>query len=230
MTPEIKRQVWAWMRGAFLGLIGYAAIILLAAGRWDWLWGWVYIGLLAAALAAHPLVLVPINPALLADRSHGMRQPGARRWDVALVMLASVCLIAITIVGGLDARFGWTGNVALWVHLVGVALFILGWTLFLWAMACNPFFSEAVRIQEGHRVAERGPYRAVRHPGYAGACLGLVAQPLLLGSWPAWIPAILAVAAYAVRTALEDRTLQAELPGYAAYAQRTRYRLLPRVW
>ena len=230
MTPEIKRQVWAWMRGAFLGLIGYAAIILLAAGRWDWLWGWVYIGLLAAALAAHPLVLVPINPALLADRSHGMRQPGARRWDVALVMLASVCLIAITIVGGLDARFGWTGNVSLWVHLVGVALFILGWTLFLWAMACNPFFSEAVRIQEGNRVAERGPYRAVRHPGYAGACLGLVAQPLLLGSWPAWIPAILAVAAYAVRTALEDRTLQAELPGYAAYAQRTRYRLLPGVW
>ena len=62
MTPEIKRQVWAWMRGASLGLIGYAAIVPLAAGRWDWLWGWVYIGLLAAALAAHPLVLVPINP------------------------------------------------------------------------------------------------------------------------------------------------------------------------
>ncbi|MBM3134552.1 MAG: isoprenylcysteine carboxylmethyltransferase family protein [Chloroflexi bacterium] len=230
MTPKIKRQVWAWIRGASLGLIGYAAIVPLAAGRWDWLWGWVYIGLLAAALAAHPIVLVPINPALLADRSRGMRQPGAKRWDVALVMLASVCLIAITIVGGLDARFGWSGNVALWVHLVGVALFVVGWAIFLWAMACNPFFSEAVRIQEGHRVAERGPYRAVRHPGYAGACLGLVAQPLLLGSWPAWIPAILAVAAYAVRTALEDRTLQAELPGYGAYAQRTRYRLLPGVW
>jgi protein-S-isoprenylcysteine O-methyltransferase Ste14 len=230
MTPEIKRQVWAWIRGAFLGLIGYAAIIMLAAGRWDWLWGWVYIGLLAAALAAHPLVLVPINPALLADRSHGMRQPGAKRWDVALVMLASVCLIAITIVGGLDARFGWSGIAPLWVHLVGVALFVVGWAIFLWAMACNPFFSEAVRIQEGHRVAERGPYRAVRHPGYAGACLGLVAQPLLLGSWPAWIPAILAVAAYVVRTALEDRTLQAELPGYAAYTRRTRYRLLPGMW
>jgi protein-S-isoprenylcysteine O-methyltransferase Ste14 len=97
-------------------------------------------------------------------------------------------------------------------------------------MASNPFFSEAVRIQEGHRVAERGPYRAVRHPGYAGACLGLVAQPLLLGSWPAWLPALLAVAAYVVRTALEDRTLQVELPGYGAYTQRTRYRLLPGVW
>jgi protein-S-isoprenylcysteine O-methyltransferase Ste14 len=230
MTPEIRRQVLAWIRGAFLGLIGYAAIILLAAGRWDWLWGWVYIGLLAAALAAHPIVLVPINPALLADRSHGMRQPGARRWDVGIVMLASVFFFSAMIVGGLDARFGWSGAAPLWVHLAGVALFVVGWAIFLWAMACNPFFSEAVRIQEGHRVAERGPYRAVRHPGYAGACLGLVAQPLLIGSWPAAIPAILAVVAYVVRTALEDRTLQAELSGYAAYAQRTRYRLVPGVW
>ena len=230
MTPEIRRQVLAWIRGAFLGMIFYAALILLAAGRWDWLWGWVYIGLLAAALAAHPLVLIPINPALLADRSHGMRQPGARRWDIGLVMLASVFFLAIMIVGGLDARFGWTGSLPLGVHLAGVGFFIVGWAIFLWAMASNPFFSEAVRIQEGHRVAERGPYRAVRHPCYAGACLGLVAQPLLLCSWPAWIPAILAVIAYAVRTALEDRTLQAELPGYAAYAQRTRYRLLPGVW
>jgi protein-S-isoprenylcysteine O-methyltransferase Ste14 len=219
-----------WIRGAFLGLIGYAAAILLAVGRWDWLWGWVYIGLLAAALAAHPLVLVPINPALLADRSHGMRQPGAKRWDIALVMLASAFFMAIMIVGGLDARFGWTGDVALGVHLAGVGLFIGGWAIFLWAMACNPFFSEAVRIQEGHRVAERGPYRVVRHPGYVGACLGLVAQPLLFGSWPAFIPTVLAVAAYAVRTALEDRTLQAELPGYTAFAQRTCYRLLPGVW
>lgn len=230
MTPEIKRQVLVWIRGAFLGLIGYAAIILLAAGRWDWLWGWVYIGLLAAALAAHPIVLIPINPALLADRSHGMRQPGAKRWDVALVMLASVFFIAIMIVGGLDARFGWSGNVALGLHLTGVGLFVVGWAIFLWAMAYNPFFSEAVRIQEGHQVAERGPYRAVRHPGYAGACLGIVAQPLLLGSWPAWLPAILTVGAYVVRTALEDRTLQAELPGYAAYTRRTRYRLLPGMW
>jgi protein-S-isoprenylcysteine O-methyltransferase Ste14 len=230
MTPEIKRQVLAWIRGAFLGMIGYAAVILLAAGRSDWLWGWVYIGLLAAALASHPIVLVPINPVLLADRSHGIRQPGARRWDIRLVMLASVFFLSIMIVGGLDARFGWSGDVPLWVHLAGVGIFVLGWAIFLWAMASNSFFSESVRIQEGHRVAERGPYRFVRHPGYAGACLYFVAQPLLVGSWPACIPALLAVVAYAVRTALEDRTLQAELPGYAAYAQRTRYRLLPGVW
>jgi protein-S-isoprenylcysteine O-methyltransferase Ste14 len=145
-------------------------------------------------------------------------------------MLASIGLIATTIVGGLDARFGWSGIMPLWTHLVGVALFAVGWAIFLWAMARNPFFADSVRIQEGHRVAERGPYRTVRHPGYAGACLGLVGLPLLLGSWPAWIPAILAVAAYVARTALEDRTLQSELPGYTAYAQRTRHRLLPRVW
>ena len=98
--------------------------------------------------------------------------------------------------------------------------------------AANAFFAEGVRIQEerGHTVATRGPYCWVRHPGYVGAIMGMAASPFLLGSWWAMIPAALAMAGYILRTALEDRTLLAELPGYREYAQRTRYRLLPGVW
>lgn len=230
MPPEIRRRVIAWIRGASLGAIGYAALVPLSAGRWDWLWGWVYAGLMSAALAAHVIILVPINPALLADRSEGIRQAGAKHWDRPIVIVMSIFLLATLIVGGLDARWGWSGDIALGVHLSGVLLFSLSWVIFLWAMASNPFFSESVRIQPGHQVAAGGPYRFVRHPGYAGACLGLIATPLLLGSWPAFIPASLAAAAYVLRTALEDKTLHAELPGYQEYATRVRYRLLPGVW
>lgn len=102
----------------------------------------------------------------------------------------------------------------------------------LWAMAANRFFSATVRIQEehGHSVISQGPYRFVRHPGYTGGIIYQIAVPLVLGSWWALIPSLLAVACFILRTALEDHTLQAELDGYQTYAQRVRYRLLPGVW
>jgi protein-S-isoprenylcysteine O-methyltransferase Ste14 len=230
MPPEARRKIISWIRGASFGMIGYAALVLISVGRWDWLWGWVYIGLMAAALAAHVIVLVPINPALLADRSEGLRQAGAKPWDRPVVMVMSVFYLATMIVGGLDARWEWSRDVPLAIYLTGLLLFILSWVVFLWAMASNPFFSESVRIQPEHQVAVGGPYRVVRHPGYAGACLGFMATPLLLGSWWAFIPAILATATYVLRTALEDRTLQAELTGYTEYAARVRYRLAPGIW
>ena len=101
-----------------------------------------------------------------------------------------------------------------------------------WAMLANPFFEKTVRIQEerGHHVATGGPYRFVRHPGYVAFILMGFALPLGVGSAWALVPAGLNAALIVARTALEDRTLRRELPGYAEYAQRTRYRLLPGVW
>jgi protein-S-isoprenylcysteine O-methyltransferase Ste14 len=230
MSPEVKLKIFSWIRGTVGGLLVFTAAILVAGGRWDWIWGWVYISLLTMAMAAHVVVLVPINPALLADRSEGLRQEGAKPWDHPLVIAMSVFLIGSMLLSGLDVRWGWSGTLPLPIHMVGVILYILGWGIFLWAMACNPFFSESVRIQPGHQVAVTGPYRMIRHPGYAGACLQLIATPLILGSWWASIPAFLAVAGYVLRTAWEDRTLTNELIGYQEYTQQVRFRLFPGIW
>jgi protein-S-isoprenylcysteine O-methyltransferase Ste14 len=54
--------------------------------------------------------------------------------------------------------------------------------------------------------------------------------PLIVGSLFGLLPAGLAVIVLVIRTAREDRILQAELPGYADYAQRVQYRLLPGIW
>jgi len=101
-----------------------------------------------------------------------------------------------------------------------------------WAMALNRFFAKTVRIQEerAHAVASGGPYRFVRHPGYAANIVTMFAVSLLLGSLWALIAAALSALAFIVRTALEDKTLQNELEGYPEYAQQTRYWLLPGVW
>jgi protein-S-isoprenylcysteine O-methyltransferase Ste14 len=230
ISPEIRRKILAWIRDTAVGMLVFGLVILLAGGRWDWWWGWVYFFLLTTAMAAHVAVLVPINPALLADRSEGLRQAGAKPWDRPIVAAMSVFLIGSLILSGLDVRWGWSGGLPLPIHLCGMLMYILGWVLFLWAMACNPFFSESVRIQPGHLVAASGPYQLVRHPGYAGACLQMIATPLILGSWWALIPAVAAVVGYGIRTALEDQTLKSELQGYLEYTQRVRYRLFPGLW
>jgi protein-S-isoprenylcysteine O-methyltransferase Ste14 len=99
-------------------------------------------------------------------------------------------------------------------------------------MAVNPFFSATVRIQaeRGHTVIARGPYARVRHPGYAGMTLVTLATPVLLGTLWGLVPAGILVAVMVARTVLDDRTLRAELGGYADYAARVKYRLWPGVW
>jgi protein-S-isoprenylcysteine O-methyltransferase Ste14 len=233
-TPQqIRRNIVLWCVQAAAGLVGYAVVLVLAAGSLHWLWGWVLLALTAALLAAHVLVLVPINPELLAEREDGFRAEGTKQWDKWLTLVSNAFgTIVLWVVAALEFRFRWTMGMPLALHIAGLAASIAGYATFLWAMAVNAFFTEGVRIQKerGHTVVTDGPYRLVRHPGYVGSILSLMAAPFLLGSRWALIPAVLGVAGYVVRTALEDRTLQDELPGYREYTQRTRWRLLPGVW
>ena len=232
MTPQVQREITKWVVQATLGVVAYGLILFLAAGTVDWIWGWAQLIIIGAFMAAHPLLLIPINPELLAEREKGFRDEGVKRWDKWIAGLAGGMLLPLWVVAGLDVRFHWTGGMPIAFHVGGLLANILGYALFLWAMVSNAFFAEGVRIQQerGHRVATDGPYRCVRHPGYAGAIMAAVATPFLLGSLWGLIPAILAAALYVVRTGLEDKTLMEELPGYKEYAQQTRYRLLPGLW
>ena len=204
-----------------------AAILFISSGRLNWIWAWVYLGAGLGILMINVLIL---PPELIAERG----QPGdnVKRWDKVLTTLAGLPTLGVPIVTGLDERFGWSPQLVPVIHLIGLTFFVLGQGLFSWAMASNKYFSTAVRIQmdRGHTVATAGPYRYVRHPGYVGYIVSFLGMSLTLGSLWAIIPAGLIACLLVARTALEDRTLQDELPGYKDYAQRVRYRLLPGMW
>ncbi len=146
--------------------------------------------------------------------------------------LGIIAAIVMLIVAGLDKRFEWSPNLPLVLHIVAFGIAALGFSLSTWATLVNRFFSAVVHIQRdrGHTVVSSGPYRLIRHPGYAGTVVTSLATPLLLGSLWALIPAALVVCQLVIRTALEDETLQEELEGYHDYAARVCYRLLPGVW
>jgi protein-S-isoprenylcysteine O-methyltransferase Ste14 len=233
LSPGARQAIIKWCLQSFLGLIGYALIIFLSAGTINWVWGWVLIGLLAAFMLAHPIILLPRNPDLLVERGKGIRVEGVKNWDRWIAPIAAGVMPLISwILAGLDVRFGWTGPISVGWHILGMLGMASGFGVFLWALASNAFFSEGVRIQEerGHTVAKTGPYQYVRHPGYSGAILAQLFTPLLLGSIWAAIPSLGGAVFYILRTCLEDGTLISELPGYKEYTRETRFRLLPGIW
>jgi len=210
-------------------LLVMVGIYFLAAGRITLLWGWVYLGVALISLVIGGFYVLRLNPQAINER--GRPAENQKAWDKTFVKLYTPLYFLVYIVAGLDARFGWS-QVPLWLHLLGVVGTFAGSFLTYAAMAHNPFLAQVVQIadQRGHRVATGGPYSMVRHPMYASFFLSYPGAAFLLGSWWTFIPVVLACILVLIRTALEDRTLQAELPGYAEYAARVRYRLLPGVW
>ena len=214
--------------GLVLALV-FICIILLAGGL-DWFRGWVFIGLLIVGRTISTRYIGRKDPELL--RRRGQIGQGTKTWDLVLLTLFGLTYLAIIVVAAFDAQNHWS-QMPVWLWLIGAVLYVFFVVVITWAMAVNTHFEKTVRIQRDrhHRVIESGPYRIVRHPGYLATILGLVLPtPLLLGSWWAFIPTILAMAFLILRTVLEDRTLRKELSGYEAYTQKVRYRLLPGLW
>jgi protein-S-isoprenylcysteine O-methyltransferase Ste14 len=146
--------------------------------------------------------------------------------------LLGLAQLARYLLAGFDQRLGWTGAFPTGVQITALAVCILGNALVVWATAANAFFSQIVRLQpeRSQTVATGGPYRFLRHPAYAGSLLFELAVPILLASWAALAVSGLTFLLLVLRTFLEDRALQTDLPGYAEYSHQVRYRLLPGVW
>ena len=213
-----------------LGLVGINMTLFWSAGQIDWWPAWAALAVMAGWITATAIVIFRFNPDLLAERLGPRR--GAKAWDTAIMSSLGLTQLVRYIVAGLDQRFGWTDGLPLAAQIAALTLCVLGYALVVWATASNAFFSQVVRIQpeRGHTVVTGGPYHYVRHPGYVGAILYELAVPILLASWWALIASGLNAVLLILRTALEDRTLHAELVGYDDYARETRYRLLPGVW
>ncbi len=220
------------MRAGTIGaiLLLQAGLLFGGAGRLDWRWAWVYLGISLATVLVGGTIMLRASPETIAERG---RPREMRGWDKAVSSVLVVAgYLTLPLVAGLDTRFGWTHALGVIWHLAGAAVLAAGFGLTVGAMRANAYFSTAVRIQgeRGHTVCISGPYRVVRHPGYVGYALQTLGTPFLLGAFWALLPALAALFALVTRTALEDRMLQAELPGYREYTRDVRYRLVPGVW
>jgi protein-S-isoprenylcysteine O-methyltransferase Ste14 len=207
-------------------------IPLIISDQWNWWQAWAYAVVSILAFIISRILVNRRHPDLIAERARFMEAKDTKPWDKVLAPVLGIGSVLILVVSGLDKYYGWTPASSLTVNLIALFGILFGYAFSSWALIENRFFSGTVRIQteRGHHVVSTGPYRIVRHPGYAGGLFGYIFIPLLLDSYWAWIPTILLCIVMIVRTALEDKTLQAELPGYKEYAQKTKHRLVPWVW
>jgi protein-S-isoprenylcysteine O-methyltransferase Ste14 len=230
-ATDVTRGVVQRMAQVVIQMVVIAGILLAASGKLDWLWLWAYLGVGLVILAFNAIFLVSKDPEAIAERGKVKREQ-TKGWDWVITRLLIIPGFGAFIVAGLDERFGWSPAYSSAVHLAALLIWALGQLMVTWAIASNRFFEQTARIQDERQqtVATGGAYRLVRHPGYAGMIVGWLAFPVALGTLWAFIPAALSVVGFAIRTALEDRMLQEELPGYKEYAQQTRYRLVPGIW
>jgi protein-S-isoprenylcysteine O-methyltransferase Ste14 len=233
MTPAREHATGPDAR-TWIGIVVYIAITLVLmfwpAGTIDWRRGWLFITLFTILMFIAVGWIARDNPELFAARSKV--QKGTKGWDAILAPLTILAIFAIVPLAALDdARFRWAPTPD-WVTLIGYGLLTAGFMGTTWAQSVNRHFETTVRIQSDrdHHVIDRGPYAHIRHPGYAFAVPLMAGMALSLGSLVALIPAALAAILLMIRTLGEDAMLHRELPGYADYAARVRYRWLPFVW
>jgi protein-S-isoprenylcysteine O-methyltransferase Ste14 len=210
-----------------------AVVMFVSAGTLRWWEAWVYIAQGLVVILHGRIYIIRNRPEMAVERAEAGKRENVQDWDRALMpFTALIGPLLSWVVAGLDFRFGWPPDLPLAVRSIALVFLFLGGMLGNWAMIANQFFSSQVRLQtdRDHQVVNNGPYRFVRHPGYAGGVLSWVAAFFFFPSY--WLAAVslLVISATVVRTALEDRFLQKNLPGYREYAQSVRFRLLPGVW
>lgn len=233
-SDESKKDEKLWyfrqvLRG-FFSITFLVAIIFLLAGRLDYWQGWLFGGFL---LLLFLIQIVAFRNQTELGRERLKPGPGTKWWDKLFLALNGTSYLAIIVIACLDTgRFLWSAPLPVAGYIISYIVFSLSIFAFSWAMWVNKFFSSVVRIQSdrGQEVVQSGPYRFVRHPGYVGGILLALSNSLVFGSFWGLIPAAIVAILIIIRTCLEDVTLQKELPGYADYARRVRYRLLPGIW
>lgn len=220
------------IRQTIIWLAIMAALLFIPAGTLAWPAGWIYLAEMGAASAMITTWLAKNDPALLAERMAPLIQRDQKKWDKALMSALIVLWCAWFVLMGLDAvRYGWS-HVPFWAQAVGALWIAIAMYAFFLTVRANSFAAPVVKIQKerGHKVVSDGPYAVVRHPMYSGALLLFFGTPLLLGSRWGLVVSLIMTLLMSARAVMEERTLARELDGYAEYAARVRYRLIPLIW
>ena len=209
-----------------LGLVLAGLLIFLPAGSLAFANGWLFMCLLFGPMLIAGFVMLAKTPDFLAKRLDAKENQATQK---AVVALSGLMFIGGFIVAGLDFRFGWS-QMPLWITIAAAVLFLLSYALYAEVMRENAYLSRTIKVEKDQKVVDTGLYGIVRHPMYMATIFLFLMIPLVLGSWYAlavfgFYPAIIIV-----RLNGEEDLLTRELPGYAEYKKKVKYRILPFIW
>lgn len=208
------------------GLLMVGLLLFLPAGTLAYPYGWLLIGLLFGPMLIAGFVMLAKSPTFLKKRLDAREKQATQKGVLAF---SGLMFIAGFVIAGLDFRFGWSA-MPTWVIIAASALFLVAYALYAEVMRENAYLSRTIKVEEGQTVVDTGMYGIVRHPMYAVTVLLFMMMPLVLGSWYALIAFAFYPAVIVVRLKDEEELLTRELPGYAEYKRKVKYRMIPFIW
>ena len=208
------------------GLLLVAALVFLPAGTFDFLGGWLFLGVLFIPIFILGIILLIKSPDLLKKRLDAKEKQSTQKGVVAL---SGLMFLGGFVLAGLDYRFSWS-KVPLWVTITAMTLFVISYVLYAEVMRENAYLSRTIKVEENQKVISTGLYGIVRHPMYSVTILMFMMIPLILGSWCALIVFAIYPILMAIRVLDEEKLLTKDLDGYAEYKQKVKWRLIPFVW
>ncbi len=225
---KLNQGIITIIRDLFQSIISLI-ILFLAAGTFNWWNGRIYLIIILAHHVAKIILLYIFNPALFQVRAKLFTED-TKKYDRVFVYCFIVLSLLLYIITGFDAvRFQWSSFDRFLVY-VGISIFAIGWIFGIWAMIVNKNFTMTISVDKERYLCATGPYKIVRHPGYAAEIIMILVVPLILGSVWSYIPAALLVLIFIIRTYFEDKILQKDLEGYDLYSQKIKFRLFPFIW
>lgn len=208
------------------GLVMVGLLLFLPAGTLDYPNGWLLCGLLFIPMLILGTALFLKAPALLEKRLRSKESQAEQRQVITLSLLM---FVGGFVLAGLDFRFQWTA-VPRWLVMAASVLLLVSYALYAEVMRENAYLSRTVEVQAGQKVIDTGLYGIVRHPMYAATALLFLSMPLVLGSWVAFAVFLIYPALLVKRIKSEEALLERELPGYADYKKKVKYRMIPFFW
>jgi protein-S-isoprenylcysteine O-methyltransferase Ste14 len=224
-SPNSKALITNLIR-LVLGIVFIGACLFWPAGTFDYWQAWAWAAALFIPMIISLLYLVKRDPALLERRTRTNETRAEQKWIIAA---STLYFLIIFILPGFDKRYGWS-NVPVWLALLADLGVLAGYGLYIWVLRANSFASRVIEVEQGQQVITTGPYAIVRHPMYLGMILLMIATPLALGSYWAFVPSLALIPLLAARAKNEEELLVNELKGYREYMQKTRCRLFPGIW
>ena len=221
-----KQLFFRAMAKFFLSVLAVGALIFLPAGTLRFPQGWLLMGVLFVPMFLAGLVLMARDPDRLRRRLDAREKEATQRW---VLVLSGLMFIGTFVLSGLSFRFGWLRFPA-WVSVLGAALFLSGYGLYAIVLKQNAYLARTVKVEAGQKLVDTGLYGVVRHPMYAATLLLFLSVPLILGSLPGFIVMLMYPVLIARRIGNEEAVLRRELPGYADYQKKVRWRLVPGIW
>lgn len=219
----LKRKI---LLAAFAAPLVMGLALFAPAGTLDYWQAWAYLAVILVPMCFVVLYFWRRDPAFL-ERRLKTRETEARQ---SLIMKAGILVFLIAfLVPGLDRRFGWS-QVPAEISLAADAVVFLGYLLVFLVFRENSYAGRTIRVEKGQKVISTGPYSVIRHPMYLGVLALYMASPVALGSYVAVLPFLLIIPIFIFRILNEEEVLRRDLPGYAGYCGKTRYRLLPYIW